>query len=186
MDNLNGFVRGDNQLNEEKPPARVCPRCNSDNTKFCYFNNYSLSQPRYSCKNCRRYWTHGGALRNIPIGGSGRKPKRSKIDQQSAEIQQVNHHEFGRSFGGSSDAVVENHFGLHEIHSDMVTNVPPVGSFPPMEALNISQDYYVVGSNDLIDNPLLNQDDSNIWNESFNNTMNMNHNASTSGRRRYW
>ncbi|GFZ04244.1 DOF zinc finger protein 1 [Actinidia rufa] len=50
-----------------------CPRCNSTNTKFCYYNNYNLSQPRHYCKNCRRYWTKGGALRNIPVGGGSRK-----------------------------------------------------------------------------------------------------------------
>ncbi|XVF26925.1 hypothetical protein REPUB_Repub14bG0062200 [Reevesia pubescens] len=50
-----------------------CPRCDSTNTKFCYFNNYNLSQPRHFCKNCRRYWTKGGALRNIPVGGGTRK-----------------------------------------------------------------------------------------------------------------
>ncbi|EPS62375.1 hypothetical protein M569_12418, partial [Genlisea aurea] len=56
-----------------------CPRCNSPNTKFCYFNNYNFSQPRHFCKSCRRYWTKGGALRNIPVGGGTRKrpPKRS-------------------------------------------------------------------------------------------------------------
>ncbi|URD82705.1 zinc finger protein [Musa troglodytarum] len=37
--------------------ALPCPRCASTNTKFCYYNNYSLSQPRYFCKGCRRYWT---------------------------------------------------------------------------------------------------------------------------------
>ncbi|KAE8657846.1 40S ribosomal protein S23-like [Hibiscus syriacus] len=46
-----------------------CPRCESTNTKFCYYNNYSLSQPRYFCKSCRRYWTKGGTLRNVPVGG---------------------------------------------------------------------------------------------------------------------
>lgn len=50
-----------------------CPRCESSNTKFCYYNNYNLSQPRHYCKNCRRYWTKGGTLRNIPIGGGTRK-----------------------------------------------------------------------------------------------------------------
>ncbi|GAV80259.1 zf-Dof domain-containing protein [Cephalotus follicularis] len=50
-----------------------CPRCDSTNTKFCYYNNYNLSQPRHFCKNCRRYWTKGGALRNIPVGGGTRK-----------------------------------------------------------------------------------------------------------------
>ncbi|KAK4760608.1 hypothetical protein SAY87_005501 [Trapa incisa] len=53
--------------------ALKCPRCESTNTKFCYYNNYSLSQPRYFCKSCRRYWTKGGTLRNIPVGGGCRK-----------------------------------------------------------------------------------------------------------------
>ncbi|KAE9593575.1 hypothetical protein Lal_00036431 [Lupinus albus] len=53
-----------------------CQRCNSTNTKFCYYNNYSLTQPRYFCKTCRRYWTLGGSIRNVPIGGSSRKNKK--------------------------------------------------------------------------------------------------------------
>ncbi|KAG1363226.1 dof zinc finger protein DOF3.5-like [Cocos nucifera] len=55
-----------------------CPRCNSSNTKFSYYNNYSLSQPRYFCKGCRRYWTKGGSLRNVPVGGGCRKNRRVK------------------------------------------------------------------------------------------------------------
>lgn len=55
-----------------------CPRCNSSETKFCYYNNYSTTQPRYFCKNCKRYWTNGGTLRNVPVGGGLRKNKRSK------------------------------------------------------------------------------------------------------------
>ncbi|KAK4784349.1 hypothetical protein SAY86_018717 [Trapa natans] len=58
--------------------ALKCPRCESTNTKFCYYNNYSLTQPRHFCKTCRRYWTRGGALRNVPVGGGCRKNKRSK------------------------------------------------------------------------------------------------------------
>ncbi|KAH1130793.1 hypothetical protein J1N35_002171 [Gossypium stocksii] len=58
--------------------ALKCPRCESSNTKFCYFNNYSLSQPRHFCKTCRRYWTRGGALRNVPVGGGCRKNKKNK------------------------------------------------------------------------------------------------------------
>ncbi|XP_062087656.1 dof zinc finger protein DOF3.1-like [Humulus lupulus] len=61
-----------------------CPRCESMNTKFCYYNNYNLSQPRHFCKNCRRYWTKGGALRNIPVGGGSRKnTKRSSNPKRS-------------------------------------------------------------------------------------------------------
>ncbi|CAN4078911.1 unnamed protein product [Withania somnifera] len=55
-----------------------CPRCDSSNTKFCYYNNYSLSQPRHFCKACKRYWTRGGTLRNVPVGGGCRKNKRIK------------------------------------------------------------------------------------------------------------
>ncbi|KAF8101960.1 hypothetical protein N665_0201s0253 [Sinapis alba] len=55
-----------------------CPRCDSTNTKFCYFNNYNLTQPRHFCKTCRRYWTRGGTLRNVPVGGGFRRNKRSK------------------------------------------------------------------------------------------------------------
>ncbi|PWZ34400.1 Dof zinc finger protein DOF5.1 [Zea mays] len=56
-----------------EPGTLRCPRCDSANTKFCYFNNYSLSQPRHFCKACRRYWTRGGALRNVPVGGGCRR-----------------------------------------------------------------------------------------------------------------
>ncbi|KAJ1274793.1 hypothetical protein BS78_05G088000 [Paspalum vaginatum] len=53
-----------------------CPRCNSTNTKFCYYYNYSLTQPCYFCKTCRRYWTEGNSLRNAPAGGGSRKNRR--------------------------------------------------------------------------------------------------------------
>ncbi|KAL6524990.1 hypothetical protein OROMI_030583 [Orobanche minor] len=62
--------------------APNCPRCASTNTKFCYYNNYSLSQPRYFCKACRRYWTKGGSLRNVPIGGGCRKSRRARSTRQ--------------------------------------------------------------------------------------------------------
>ncbi|KAI3456246.1 hypothetical protein Pfo_012909 [Paulownia fortunei] len=60
-----------------------CPRCDSSNTKFCYYNNYSLSQPRHFCKACKRYWTRGGTLRNVPVGGGCRKNKRLKRQSSS-------------------------------------------------------------------------------------------------------
>ncbi|XP_030467816.1 dof zinc finger protein DOF3.1-like [Syzygium oleosum] len=73
---------------QQQPPPhhqpQKCPRCDSMNTKFCYYNNYSLSQPRYFCKTCRRYWTHGGTLRNVPVGGGCRKAKRSKASSSSS------------------------------------------------------------------------------------------------------
>ncbi|KAL1341814.1 hypothetical protein HN51_028364 [Arachis hypogaea] len=68
----------------QKEQALNCPRCHSTNTKFCYYNNYSLTQPRYFCKTCRRYWTEGGSLRNIPVGGGSRKNKRSSTSISSS------------------------------------------------------------------------------------------------------
>ncbi|CAL0308294.1 unnamed protein product [Lupinus luteus] len=59
--------------------AQKCPRCESTNTKFCYYNNYSLSQPRHFCKTCHRYWTRGGALRKAPVGGGYRRNKKSQV-----------------------------------------------------------------------------------------------------------
>ncbi|KAL7197890.1 hypothetical protein ACSBR2_020419 [Camellia fascicularis] len=60
-----------------KKPDKVisCPRCNSFDTKFCYFNNYNVNQPRHFCKNCQRYWTAGGTMRNVPVGAGRRKNK---------------------------------------------------------------------------------------------------------------
>lgn len=86
------FGGGDRRLrphqnNHQNHQALKCPRCDSLNTKFCYYNNYNLSQPRHFCKNCRRYWTKGGVLRNVPVGGGCRISKRSsKPKNSSSEI----------------------------------------------------------------------------------------------------
>ncbi|XP_057536931.1 cyclic dof factor 4-like [Amaranthus tricolor] len=62
--------------NKMRPDKIIpCPRCKSMETKFCYFNNYNVNQPRHFCKGCQRYWTAGGALRNVPIGAGRRKNK---------------------------------------------------------------------------------------------------------------
>ncbi|XP_041010761.1 cyclic dof factor 2-like [Juglans microcarpa x Juglans regia] len=62
-----------------KKPDQIlpCPRCNSMDTKFCYYNNYNVNQPRHFCKNCQRYWTAGGTMRNVPVGAGRRKNKNS-------------------------------------------------------------------------------------------------------------
>ncbi|GLJ37118.1 hypothetical protein SUGI_0752650 [Cryptomeria japonica] len=62
-----------------KKPDKLlpCPRCESMDTKFCYYNNYNVNQPRHFCKNCQRYWTAGGSLRNVPVGAGRRKNKQS-------------------------------------------------------------------------------------------------------------
>ncbi|KAG7568422.1 Zinc finger Dof-type [Arabidopsis thaliana x Arabidopsis arenosa] len=78
---LNGHAAERARLAKNSQPpegALKCPRCDSANTKFCYFNNYNLTQPRHFCKACRRYWTRGGALRNVPVGGGCRRNKKGK------------------------------------------------------------------------------------------------------------
>ncbi|RWW31374.1 hypothetical protein GW17_00003990 [Ensete ventricosum] len=71
------------QIPEPEEKLR-CPRCDSTNTKFCYYNNYNLFQPRHFCKSCRRYWTKGGALRNVPIGGGTRKRSKAAASSSSS------------------------------------------------------------------------------------------------------
>jgi hypothetical protein len=61
-----------------------CPRCESRDTKFCYYNNYNTSQPRHYCRSCRRYWTKGGSLRNVPVGGGSRKANSSSSSSSAS------------------------------------------------------------------------------------------------------
>nr|CAB3490660.1 unnamed protein product [Digitaria exilis] len=75
---------GERKPRRQLEHARNCPRCDSTNTKFCYYNNYSTTQPRYLCKTCRRYWTQGGVLRNVPVGGSCRKNKQQRAASASS------------------------------------------------------------------------------------------------------
>ena len=70
------------QQNQQSDPLN-CPRCDSTNTKFCYYNNYNKLQPRHFCRACKRHWTKGGTLRNVPVGG-GRKKKRIKKSNSAA------------------------------------------------------------------------------------------------------
>ncbi|RDX62042.1 Dof zinc finger protein DOF5.3, partial [Mucuna pruriens] len=85
------------EAQQEKKPrpnpeqALKCPRCDSTSTKFCYYNNYSLSQPRYFCKSCRRYWTKGGTLRNVPVGGGCRKNNKRSSKRVQDQTLTPNH-----------------------------------------------------------------------------------------------
>nr|QPM65713.1 Dof transcription factor [Betula platyphylla]QYF06656.1 Dof [Betula platyphylla] len=89
LENMLVCLKGQLERKPRPQPEQAlkCPRCDSTNTKFCYYNNYSLSQPRYFCKSCRRYWTKGGTLRNVPVGGGCRKNKRSSSSTSSKRTQ---------------------------------------------------------------------------------------------------
>ncbi|VFQ94750.1 unnamed protein product [Cuscuta campestris] len=120
------------RLAKVAPPeaALKCPRCDSTNTKFCYFNNYSLSQPRHFCKTCRRYWTRGGALRNVPVGGGCRRNKRSsKGSRSKSPAARADHHNGAPPSSARSPADIilsaANHF----------QPPPPISFLPPLQSL---------------------------------------------------
>ncbi|XP_060179202.1 dof zinc finger protein DOF4.7-like [Lycium barbarum] len=73
-------------LSTKPTESLKCPRCESTNTKFCYYNNYKKSQPRHFCKACKRHWTQGGLLRNVPVGGSRKNKWPLKITSISHKI----------------------------------------------------------------------------------------------------
>ncbi|KAF2303086.1 hypothetical protein GH714_013691 [Hevea brasiliensis] len=108
--------------------ALKCPRCESTNTKFCYFNNYSLSQPRHFCKTCRRYWTRGGALRNVPVGGGCRRDKRSKGSSSKSPVSG------DRQTGSGSSITVSSKSGTSDILG-LGPQVPPLRFMAPLHHL---------------------------------------------------
>ncbi|XP_044476229.1 cyclic dof factor 3-like [Mangifera indica] len=87
----------DDALNSQektlKKPDKIlpCPRCNSMDTKFCYFNNYNVNQPRHFCKACQRYWTAGGTMRNVPVGAGRRKNKNAVSQYRHITISEALH-----------------------------------------------------------------------------------------------
>ncbi|EOA35240.1 hypothetical protein CARUB_v10020399mg [Capsella rubella] len=101
-----------------KKPDKLlpCPRCESGNTKFCYYNNYNVNQPRYFCRNCQRYWTAGGSMRNVPVGSGRRKNKgwgsSNHYLQVTSEDCENNHSGTILSFGSSESSVTET--GKHQ------------------------------------------------------------------------
>ncbi|KAK1286720.1 Dof zinc finger protein DOF3.6 [Acorus calamus] len=112
--------------------ALKCPRCDSTNTKFCYFNNYSLSQPRHFCKTCRRYWTRGGALRNVPVGGGCRRNKRSKSSGATSSSKSSSSDRLlGSNVGSSSAAGVGGGSSISEFLMP-----PPQHHMPFMASLH--------------------------------------------------
>ncbi|GMI87111.1 OBF-binding protein 3 [Hibiscus trionum] len=112
--------------------AIKCPRCESMNTKFCYFNNYSLSQPRHFCKTCRRYWTRGGALRNVPVGGGCRRNKRSKGSNRSKSPSVVSE----RQTGSTSPSGTLPSNGCTDIFGHVNLAAPQLPLFPPLHHLD--------------------------------------------------
>jgi hypothetical protein len=76
--------------NLKKPDKIIpCPRCSSMDTKFCYYNNYNVNQPRHFCKKCQRYWTAGGTMRNVPVGAGRRKNKNTSSHYRQISVSEA-------------------------------------------------------------------------------------------------
>ena len=111
--------------------ALKCPRCESTNTKFCYFNNYSLSQPRHFCKTCRRYWTRGGALRSVPVGGGCRRNKKTK-SQSSSKSPVSSEGQMGSTSSTSTSALpsqIIGHFPQQQTQFPFMTSLHNLTQF---------------------------------------------------------
>ncbi|XP_020408786.1 dof zinc finger protein 2-like isoform X1 [Zea mays] len=131
----------------QKEKALNCPRCNSTNTKFCYYNNYSLQQPRYFCKTCRRYWTEGGSLRNVPVGGGSRKNKRSSSAVSSAAAAAAASTSAAMSGTVPVGLAAKNpklmHEGAHDLnlafphHNGRALQPPEFPAFPSLESSSV-------------------------------------------------
>ncbi|KAH7284484.1 hypothetical protein KP509_34G056200 [Ceratopteris richardii] len=107
-----------------------CPRCESIETKFCYYNNHNKKQPRHFCKSCQRHWTRGGALRNIPIGGGCRRNRR--IRPKSAWFSNVR---------DSHTATLFNLEALTKINDSMCGTpwIPSPLQIPPLQTHTVAQ-----------------------------------------------
>ncbi|KAI8562896.1 hypothetical protein RHMOL_Rhmol03G0071000 [Rhododendron molle] len=110
-----------------------CPRCGSCNTKFCYYNNYSLTQPRYFCKGCGRYWTKGGSLRNVPVGGGCRRSRRGKSIRLSSDrdLSRVFPYDYNRLIDSASSShcrVFKNDHFTFSASKPETSNVSAAGS----------------------------------------------------------
>lgn len=128
----------------KKPDKTLpCPRCNSLETKFCYYNNYNINQPRHFCKGCQRYWTAGGTLRNVAVGAGRRKRKHASLDSDSQDsaVEDCNSHELssvkvlGDTDSGSAKA--EFSYGRPELVKPQMFPFGATVSNPP--SLNMKQ-----------------------------------------------
>ncbi|XP_031493497.1 dof zinc finger protein 5-like isoform X1 [Nymphaea colorata] len=117
-----------------------CPRCDSADTKFCYFNNYSTTQPRHFCRRCQRFWTNGGNQRNLPVG-SGRRKRKPKaavfIKDQGGQV--LDGFLCGHSLPSSSSAPSGSwghgmeELNLEEVNQEGFSSLLgwPHGGYPP-------------------------------------------------------
>ncbi|KAI3680727.1 hypothetical protein L6452_35502 [Arctium lappa] len=152
------------QQQHQQHEALKCPRCDSSNTKFCYYNNYSLSQPRHFCKACKRYWTRGGTLRNVPVGGGCRKNKRVKRPSTTT-TPPLDHHTNPNPNPNPNpnldhrplpSSTTSNSNTNHHLNPLFYGLLPQNPNFPRFDIARVSSDTLVSGAYDLLHQPHMN------------------------------
>ncbi|KAK1378719.1 hypothetical protein POM88_025463 [Heracleum sosnowskyi] len=126
--------QGEGEIKPE--PNQKCPRCYSSDTRFCYFNNKNTSQPRYICKNCKKFWTQGGHVRNILSNGregqmkdardsssSGGSAKESRLTAISPPTQPL--------------TIVSSGGSVRRVGSLNFTRPQPVGNQPQLKFVRV-------------------------------------------------
>ncbi|XP_020266681.1 dof zinc finger protein DOF5.4-like, partial [Asparagus officinalis] len=76
-------ARGEPPSTPHQTPIK-CPRCESTNTKFCYYNNYNLSQPAISASPAAATGPKA-LLRNVPVGCGSCRKNSSKRSAKSSK-----------------------------------------------------------------------------------------------------
>ncbi|PNX76380.1 dof zinc finger protein, partial [Trifolium pratense] len=124
----------------KKPDQIVpCPRCKNMDTKFCYYNNYNVKQPRHFCKNCQRYWTAGGTTRNMLVGAGRRKNKLSS--SFSSDVSRCRQMSTVLTFGSDSSTSLKKKMNVESHEEKIDTN--SYQSFPPQFPWNPAMSYPV-------------------------------------------
>ncbi|KAM3304809.1 dof zinc finger protein DOF3.4 [Capsicum chacoense] len=148
-----------NGTRPSEPENLPCPRCDSTNTKFCYYNNYNLSQPRHFCKSCRRYWTRGGTLRNVPVGGGTRKNSSHKRPRTTTGTAVQEHTNPGLGSGSGSVSLMGCEVNLNESvqegggngtasFTSLLTAGPVGGGFGPLGGFGLGLSGFGLGNLD--------------------------------------
>ncbi|EXB82806.1 Dof zinc finger protein [Morus notabilis] len=145
-------MRRNQQQNQNQSEPLKCPRCESTNTKFCYYNNYNKSQPRHFCRACKRHWTKGGTLRNVPVGG-GRKNNKRPNKKSSASSAAATATATSTMFQAKQPIVLENNISSvlpnnnlllgdhHQDHEKSTSEILSQAVLIHPQSLNIMSDF---------------------------------------------
>ncbi|KAL5057114.1 hypothetical protein RYX36_028718 [Vicia faba] len=164
-----------NQNDAAAGAVQKCPRCESTNTKFCYYNNYSLSQPRHFCKACRRYWTRGGALRNVPVGGGCRRNNKrtrgSSVSKPPSKPNRSNDHRHVgigaiAGVGSSSENSKSNECNNSNVNMGMSHFPTQFPFFPSLHHYN-NNEYVSQGISSMVAKNITNSTNNNNTNVEF-------------------